>query len=102
MRNTIRRRRIPKLYLELGIIVVGAAMTGFAIWYFDSLHLLINWLWFIAGAVFGILVLCLVVAFFAFGARDQDPTAEDVAKRDLAIEPKPKLRIVENGGPKPE
>lgn len=93
MRDMIRRLRIPKLYFELGIIVLGALLAGLAIWFFDAWPWLVNWAWFIAGMFFGIAVLCLVVAFFAFGARGEDPTESE----GVNLQSRPKPRLVKNG-----
>ena len=94
MRHLIRRLRIPTLHFELGIVAVGAILAGLAIWFFDALPYLVNWLWFIAGAFFGMVILCLLVAFFAFGARGDLP--EDADPRE---QPRPKPRLVRNGKP---
>ena len=102
MRQLIRRLRIPKLYFELGIIALGAIIAGVAIWFFDALPYLVNWLWFIAGALFGVLVLCLVVAFFMFGARGEGTDSEEIEMRKFRERTKSKPRLVQNGKPKSE
>ncbi len=105
MRHLIRRLRIPKLYFELGIIALGAAITGLAIWFFDAWPYLVNWGWFIAGMFFGIVILCLVVAFFAFGARGDGSELEESELgriRERIERMKSKPRLVQNDKPKSE
>jgi len=97
MRKLIRKLRIPRLYFELGIIVLGAFLTGLAIWIFDALPFLVNWLWFLAGAVFGVLLLCILVVFFAFGARGEGPIDIEEVKSEFRQKPKAKPRLVQNG-----
>ena len=99
MRDLIRRLRIPKLYLELGIIALGAVMTGLAILLFDVWPYLVNWGWFIAGMFFGVVVVSLILAFFAFGARGDETSEAELEKREAAKRRLERPRIVHNGKP---
>lgn len=87
MRSFIRGLRIPKLYFELGIIALGALVTGLAIYLFDIWPYLVNWAWFLLGMTFGVIILCLVIAFFAFGARGEN--IEEDESRRVAMPPNP-------------
>jgi hypothetical protein len=102
MKDLVRRLRIPKLYLELGIIVLGAVAAGLAIWFFEIWPHLVNWLWFFAGAIFGVIVLCLIVAFFAFGARGESPSPDELHEPKPNEQQRPKPRLVKNGSSSPK
>lgn len=101
MSYDIHGRKVPKLYVELGIIVLGLIITALAIWFFDAWPYLVSWAWFFAGVFIGMLALCLIVAFFMFGARGESTAAEELERPELNTPKKAKPRLVQNGKSKP-